>query len=404
MFRLFGNKILTRITGRKYCQVSNLPKNWPKELISLNLKSFLKKYFHSYLFFIVIPPEAPSLLKKFSTLLFDVTQIEKNSSQLSNFLEYKVVAHFDPAIDLLNQITKKSDLDTGFKFYRIGKKPLYIFSPGDFLPTHFSLRTRDAIEEHQIRTLTNLSDLSNNKTALIIKKPFDFNLALDQISTLDISGHEKAECIELCKKNAIEKEINIQKVIDCWNHLSEQEQENILNTFYDHYYQLYIEDPTNPSTNTIRFYIHDKNWDLSDARFYASQRAINNPASHINTAVQLISASEYRHSSVNGYYPHATSGGALAINTYCPGIYFLKSIDYLKTSDIGFSADVAMRHARFNPDKTQKYSDMLYPYNGFIPYWSIIYLKEACDALGIKTSNLALPEKMRVTQSTVCRP
>jgi hypothetical protein len=88
-----------------------------------------------------------------------------------------------------------------------------------------------------------------------------------------------------------------------------------------------------------------------------------------------------------------TCGGALRINNFCPGIDFLDSLGFNVYVD-RLGVDVAMRHAPFYQGRNHSKVDTLYPFNGFIPYWMVIYLKESCDAFGIKTSGLNLPQEM----------
>jgi hypothetical protein len=94
-----------------------------------------------------------------------------------------------------------------------------------------------------------------------------------------------------------------------------------LDAFYRNYYELHIEGILEGlwHRNTIEFCVHDKHWDLSLENKYK----LDDPCNATNTAAQLMKLSKYRHSSVNGYKVSHTSGGALWINPFCPGIQFL---------------------------------------------------------------------------------
>jgi hypothetical protein len=132
MLRFFSNNIKPTINRRTMCSNVLNPRlyardKFSKEPVSSHLKVLLNKYFHPYQFFIQINPLTSHPLKDFSTLLFDVTQIEN-----ANGLNYKATANFDPVIKLVNTIIDK-ELDVGFKISS------GLFLPG-FLPLHFSLR------------------------------------------------------------------------------------------------------------------------------------------------------------------------------------------------------------------------------------------------------------------------
>jgi len=356
------------------------------------LDGLLNKYSHPYQFFI----STTNSLKGFSTLLFDVTLIENDYNHSVHYFKYKVSPTFDPVIKLLNQITNDDNLDIGFKVYSMGEEPLYIFSPGTFLPAHFSLRIRDAIEDQKIKTVTNINDLKDlnlDQKERIQKNPFEFVLDTNQISTLKVLDSYKANCKKLLEEDKRKRLTEIKNIINCWNKLSEAEQKNMLDMFYHDYYQLYIDRPFH--TNTMTFNVHDKNWDLASL----NSVPVNDPLNATNAAAQLIKFSEYRHSSVNGYRVSYTCGGALRINNDCPGIDFLRCLNYDTFHDIR-GVDVAMRHS-YRYDHTKSVDshdhriDVLYPHNGFIPYWMIIYLKESCDTFGIKTSELIMPNEMQ---------
>jgi len=333
-------------------------------------------------------------LKDFSTVLFDVTAMENSFNHFGNHSKYKVSPTFDPAIKLLSQITNNDNLDIGFKFYSIGEESLYVFSPTPFLPLHFSLRIRDSIEEQNIKTATIINDfkqLNLGQKAKIVTFPFKFVLDTDQISILKLSNSDISDCINLLEEDKRQRTTEIKNIINCWNRFSEAEQVNMLNTFYHDYYRLYIDGPCH--RNTITFNVHDKDWNLADLDCMPD---VNN---HVNTAAQLIKFSKYRHSSVKGYYISGTAGGALSINNYCPGIAFLDSLEYPIDRDY-IGSNVAMRHSQTldhtKPvDSHDRCVDLLYAFNGFIPYWMVIYLKEACDAFGIKTSELTIPNEMK---------
>jgi hypothetical protein len=394
MFRFYKHISKKNYSGTMHSNIPNGQlygrQKWSKEVASLQLGRFLKKYFHPYQFFM----STNHPLKSFSSLLFDVESTENNYNQSGHYVKYKVSPNFDPAIKLLSKITNNDNLDVGFKIYTIGNKPLYIFSPGTFLPTHFSLRIRDAIEDQQIKTLTNIEDLKLDRKATIIKNPFEFVLDVNQISTLNVLDSCMLHCRELLEEDKRQRLAEIKNIINFWNNISETEHENMLNMFYHDYYQLYIEGPWHK--NTMQFNVHDKNWNLAPLNGVAD---VNNHLHATNTAAQLIKFSQSRHSSVHGYHVSFTSGGALRINNFCPGIPFFKALGYRIDHDYS-GVDVAMRHKHLYDhtkplDSDDHRIDVLYPFNGFIPYWMVIYLKESCDAFGIKTSELIIPREMQ---------
>lgn len=147
MLRLFSKNIKPTNYRRTLCSNLSNPQlyarnKFSEKPVSSHLELLLSKYFHPYQFFISADRLAIHPVQDFSTVLFNVNQIEN-----TNGLNYKVTANFDPVIKFISKILDK-DLETGFKI------DSGLFLPR-LLPLHFSLRIRDAIEKQQIRTYVN---------------------------------------------------------------------------------------------------------------------------------------------------------------------------------------------------------------------------------------------------------
>lgn len=323
-----------------------------------HLEGFIKRYFNPYTF--IIPKDSPTL-NDFSSILFRVNK----THQTDRSLYYSVIPHFDPGISFIQDIISKTSLDISFRVFPY-ENDFYVFSSSLYLPTHFSLRIRDEFENQGIRTFTTMNDAILNKTTLT-EDPFEPKLNTSN---------------------------NFSQILTCWAQLSKNEQKNIMNKFRHKYYDIFFEDNLSKGSthNTPEFEVHDVSWNLDTARdhcFYDNKINAN------NAVIKLIEFSKTRHSSVKGYRGSATTCGALWINTDCPGIDYLNK--YYHDLHLSATYDRAMRHTRSDG------YDLLYGYNGYIPYWMKIYLYESLIACGIDVKNLHLPNEMNTTNTYINR-
>ncbi len=322
------------------------------------LRNFLQQYFHPYQFY--ISTKNP-FIKETSSLLFDVKK-EKS--------DYKIEPKFDPAIKLVSEIIGKEP-DLRFKIYHseFNDKNLCIYSPTTFVPTHFSLRIRDEMEDQGLFTLTDPFLLDNNQKSKIIEYPFGFNLErllFDFIEeTCFINSESFRPTIEWLRAENQQRLKEIENIILCWNNLTEKNQKIILETFYDHYY--------------FNRYKVNLGFEVLDRHYCASDNLKIDDSDNTNKAVKLIQSSKFRHSLLKRIRPAAIATGGLNVNTFCPGIHFLTKLGF--DVDIGYSVSV-------------RDSKSIFPANGFIPYWMIVHLYEACNALEIETGPLFMPDVM----------
>ena len=312
------------------------------------LSSFISEYFHQYRFIVA----GRLNIRKFSSKLFDATPVHDKDYKVINV---EVTAKFDPTITLLSGIDQLGKNPMGFSISPTSDNWLSVISPTGWIPTHFALRFRDALEEQGHRTITDIADLQNKKRAKTVKDPFSFKLNFESI-----------------QNTAEQDEVNrIKAIIDGWSQLSSEKQKELIDEFYHAYYRSYCD-------SVMRFNVHDPKWN--------AYNGLNELSDPYNKASQFMALSHYRHSLVSPVFPGNISGGGFNMNHYCPGVKFLRGLGRKVDQN-----DVNVRNAR-----------SCIPYNGFIPYWMMIYLKETFDTLSLSTSPLEMPWEMSQVLDEIC--
>ena len=241
-------------------------------------------------------------------------------------------------------------------------KMAIVYSFG-LVPTHYMLYARDLFQKNECHTWISNDYCHSGKFEPALLNPFERDIFVKTYHFGEREPYYKNMINEtdvLYNKSLISKFFEKKHDIDYdldkeWDFIEDKTKKHLLTNFYNDYTKKYV------------FTVDDALWDSYDGvdstNFY-------------NKCAQFMNYSKYFHSLIGGVYPNYTAEGGLVTSVYCPGLDFIDNESVSKI--IGYKPW---------PDNCEIRGNKQLYARRKIPYWKLIYLRQAIEDFGIRTKN-----------------